>query len=270
MRVRWWRRPWVAPLGILVLAFVAFSLPPYLSLDRAQSRVPQPGDHAWHYPALAAHVVFGSIAILTCVLQIWPWFRQKYPRGHRLAGRVYVFGGVLPAGVLAVAIGAVSPFGPINQAGNVLMGLLWLGFTIAGYRMGRQQRYVDHRRWMLRSSALTLSIITNRFWAVGTTIALTPQLDTTFGGSEVALSQAVSGLAGWMGWVLPFLFVEWWLERGDARKRRARAARQPGSPARGSADRPSNSPPTSNSPSASNNPSGRPEERPADRPGVGV
>ncbi|GAA1348581.1 DUF2306 domain-containing protein [Saccharothrix algeriensis] len=226
VRVSWWRRPWVLPLGVLVLAFVAFSLPPYLTLDSAQSRVPQPAGHAWHYPVLAAHVVFGSIAMLTCVLQIWPAFRRKHPHWHRRAGRVYVFGGVLPGGVLAVAVGAVSPFGPALQFSNVLMGLLWLAFTVAGYRAGRRKRYAEHRRWMLRSSALTLSVITNRFWAVGLGLTLPAQLDTTFGGSEVALTQTVAGTSAWMGWVVPLLLVEWWLERGDARKRRTRRAQR--------------------------------------------
>ncbi|WP_433268028.1 DUF2306 domain-containing protein [Actinosynnema sp. CS-041913] len=225
-RVSWWQRPWVLPLGFLVVAFVSFSLPRYLTLDKAQSMVPQPGNHTWHYPILVGHVIFGSIAILTCVLQIWPWFRQKHPTWHRRVGRIYVFAGVLPAGVMAFAIGIVSPFGPMLQVGNVILSLLWLGTTIAGYRMARRKRYVDHRRWMIRSFALTLSIITNRIWGVVAAITLTPQLDTTFGGSEIALLYTQAGVSAWVGWVLPLLIAEWWLERGDARKRRDRSARQ--------------------------------------------
>ncbi|MEU7524917.1 DUF2306 domain-containing protein [Saccharothrix sp. NPDC042600] len=215
----WWRRPWVVPLGFLVLLFVAFSLPPYLTGDRARSRVPDPG-YDWYYPALVGHVVLASIAILTAVLQIWPWFRQRHPKWHRYAGRAYVFAGVLPGGVLAVVIGAVSPFGPVNALGNVLMGTLWLGFTITAYRRARQKRYVEHRRWMLRSATLTFSIITNRLWAVAMIIILPSFKDTAFGGSEVALMQATSAISAWMGWVLPFLFVEWWLERDVTRKQR--------------------------------------------------
>jgi uncharacterized membrane protein YozB (DUF420 family) len=228
-KTKWYRRPWVAPFAFVVVAFVAFSLPPYLTLDPALSRVPRPAEHAWHFPVLVAHVVFGSVAILTCVVQVWPWFRQRYPVAHRRIGRVYVLGGVLPAGVSAVAIGAVSPFGPLNQVGTVLMGLLWLAFTVAGFRMARQRRFVDHRRWMIRSFALTASIMSNRIWAVVAVVVYSPQLDTTFGGSEVALGQAVSGTAAWLGWVVPLLVAEWWLERGDARKRRTRRAseRQP-------------------------------------------
>src|SRR5690349_4566826 len=95
----------VAPLLVLVIAFVAFSLPPYLTGDAAQSRVPIAGTPAGYYPMLVGHVVFGSIAILTCCLQVWPWLRARYPDVHRRIGLAYVFAGVLPAGVLGLILG---------------------------------------------------------------------------------------------------------------------------------------------------------------------
>ena len=208
----WWRRPWIVPMAVLSIAFIAFSLPPYLTLDPARSRVPQPDDFAPHYPILVAHVIFGSVALLAACMQIWPWFRQRYPVAHRRIGRVYVFGGVLPAGVLGLTIGAFSPFGPFARVSNVLLASLWLTFTITGYRMARQRRYAEHRRWMIRSFALTASIITNRIWGVAAYLLLAPHLQTTFEGSEKMLGWTVAGLATWLGWVVTLLFAEWWLE----------------------------------------------------------
>lgn len=221
---RWWRRPWVAPLMAVAVVFIALSLPPYLTLDPGRSRVPQPPGFAPHFPLLVAHVLFGSIAMLTCCVQIWPWFRVRYPAAHRTMGRVYVFGGVVPAGIIGLTIGAVSPFGPTLRVSNVLLAALWLAVTITGFRKARQRRFVEHRRWMVRSFALTMSIVTNRVWAVVAFIVLMPQLSTTFGGSETMMVQTVAGLAGWLGWVTTLLFAEWWLERGDTATRRARAA----------------------------------------------
>ena len=64
-------RPWViAPLLLVVIAFVAFSLPPYLTFDPSRSRVPVGGAVRGYYPLLVAHVIFGSIALLTACLQI--------------------------------------------------------------------------------------------------------------------------------------------------------------------------------------------------------
>src|SRR5687767_8051593 len=206
-RQSWWRRPWIAPLLMVVIAFLAFSLPPYLSLDPRRSRIQPPGSIAGYFPILVAHVVFGSVALLAACLQVWPWFRQRYRVAHRIAGRVYVFGGVLPAGLLGLTLGAFTPFGPMLRVSNVMLALLWLTFTVTGYRMARQRRYVEHRRWMIRSFALTASIITNRIWGVIAFLVLTPQLHTTFGGNETMLAWTIAGLAGWLGWVVSLLIA---------------------------------------------------------------
>jgi hypothetical protein len=81
--------------------------------------------------------------------------------------------------------------------------------------MARQYRVAEHRRWMIRSVTLTLSIITNRIWAVMAFLVLSPQLATTFGGNEMLMVQTIAGLSGWLGWVLPLLVVEWWLVEGQ-------------------------------------------------------
>jgi uncharacterized membrane protein YozB (DUF420 family) len=209
----WWRRPWIAPLALVATAFVVLSVPRYLSLDPARSRIPAPESFAAYYPMLVGHVFFASFALLTAPLQVWPWFRQRYRTTHRLIGRIYVFGGVLPAGLLGLAIGAVSPFGPLIRVSNVLLAALWLACTIAGYRMVRQRRYDEHRKWMIRSFALTMSIITNRAWAMIWFVVLTPHLQTTFEGNEKMLFLTVAGLTSWMGWVIPLLVAQWWLER---------------------------------------------------------
>ncbi|MFD9945585.1 DUF2306 domain-containing protein [Nonomuraea sp. NPDC059023] len=216
-RVRWWRRPWIAPLAVVAVVFLAFSLPPYATFDEGGSRVPAPDFFPPHFPLLALHVIFGSIAMITCCLQIWPWFRGRYPTVHRYTGRVYVLAGVLPAGLLGLVVGAATPFGHVARASNVLLALLWLGCTLAGWRMARQRRFTDHRRWMIRSFALTMSIITNRLW--GALIVMFVPLES-LGSTPEQIGQTVAGLSTWVGWVLPLLFAEWWLDRPAARRRR--------------------------------------------------
>lgn len=219
----WWQRPWVVPMAFVVTAFIVYSLPPYLGLDPSQSRVPPPDGFPAYYPLLVAHIAFASVAMLTCCLQVWPWFRQRHPVAHRRIGRGYVFGGVIPAAVVALPIAVAAPFGPVAATSNVLLAVLWFGCTVTGFRMARARRFADHRRWMIRSFALTLSIISNRIWAVVWPIVLAPHLDTMFGGSEQALMQAITGLTTWCGWVIPLLIAELWLERG---RRRSQPAKQ--------------------------------------------
>jgi uncharacterized membrane protein len=215
----WWRRPWVFPLGLIVTVFLVYSLPPYLGLDPAESRIPPPEGVGWYYPVLVAHIGLATIAMVTCSLQIWPWLRQKYPAAHRRTGRVYVFAGAIPASIAGFAIAIVSPFGPVGSVSSVLLAMLWFGCTVQGYRMARARRFGDHRRWMIRSFVLCMSIISNRIWGVLWATVLAPQLDTTFGGSELAMGQAIAGLTTWTGWVIPFRIAQWWLERGRGRRR---------------------------------------------------
>jgi uncharacterized membrane protein YozB (DUF420 family) len=215
----------VATLVIIAVAFIAFALPPYLSLDPGRSRIPPPAMLPAYYPLLVTHVVFASIAMLGACLQIWAPLRRAYPPVHRAVGRLYVFAGVLPAGIAGLALGWLTPFGPIIRVSNVLLAILWLICTAVGWRMGRRGRVTEHRRWMTRSVTLTMSIITNRLWAVVFTIALSPQLSTTFGGNEAMMVQTIAGLSGWLGWVVPLLVVEWWLvDRMPTARHSARSA----------------------------------------------
>jgi uncharacterized membrane protein len=204
-------------LAIVVIAFLAFSLPPYLTFDPARSRIPVPAEVPGYHPVLVLHVIFGSVAMVTACLQIWPWLRRRHRAAHRVIGRAYVFAGVLPAGLSAILLGVISPFGPMTRVSNVLLGLLWLGTAVAGYRAARRRRFDDHRRWMIRTFALTMSIILNRLWTVIGILVLAPRLDSAFGGSEIALRQTIAGLASWLGWVTALLMAQWWLERTPAR-----------------------------------------------------
>lgn len=213
----WRRRPWVAPLAALILVFFAMSLPRYATLDPALSRVPPVEGFALHHPLLVAHILFGTVAMVTGFLQVWPWFRRRFPAAHRHVGRVYVFGGVLPAGLAGLVVGAVSPFGPVTRVSNVVLALLWLAFTATGLRRIRQRRHAEHRVWMLRSVTLTMSIIFNRLVGMVVGPLLGPRVDTLFGGDELAMMQTVALLSAWLGWVVPLAAVEWWLRRGSRR-----------------------------------------------------
>ncbi|MEU7858403.1 DUF2306 domain-containing protein [Nonomuraea sp. NPDC049141] len=227
-KLRLWKRPWVVPLMLVVLGFLAFSIPPYTSLDPALSRVPPPEGFPLYYPFLAAHVMFSSVALLTCGLQVWPWFRERHPVAHRRIGRVYIFGGVIPGGLAGFVVGASTPYGDGARVSNMLLATLWTLFTVTGFRMARQHRYADHRRWMLRSFALTASIITNRIWGLVMFLILLPEFETTYGGDMQEVIKASAGVTTWLGWTVPLLIVEWWLvERGRAR-RRAGAGRRSG------------------------------------------
>jgi hypothetical protein len=84
--------------------------------------------------------------------------------------------------------------------------------TLAGFRAIRQRRYADHRRWMLRSVALSFSIVANRVWVVILFAVFVPDIYTGAAADPVAMDQAV-GVSTWISWVVNLLIVQWWLDR---------------------------------------------------------
>ena len=86
----------MVPLALVAVLFVAFSLPPYLTLDPAQARLQPIPPFPGFYPLLVTHIFLGAVALLAACLQVWPWLRQNHPRVHRISGRIYV-AAVLPA-----------------------------------------------------------------------------------------------------------------------------------------------------------------------------
>ncbi|WP_448452520.1 DUF2306 domain-containing protein [Mycolicibacterium elephantis] len=201
-------RRWLAPALILVVAaFLVYSLPPYLT---GGTRVA--ATFALHYPLLVAHVMLGGVAMVAAVAQIWPGLRHRHPVLHRRTGRVYV-GAAVPAAASAIVIGAATPFGPVLAASNVVLGALWLWFTLNGLAAARRRCFAEHRRHMVRSATLALSVITNRIWSPIIFLAFHPLQDTVFGGSEKHYLWFVAGTTGWLGWLIPLAVVSWWLDR---------------------------------------------------------
>lgn len=205
----------VPVLLVVVALFLALELPAYVGFDPAASRVPARPDLPLHYPLLVAHILFGSVALVTACLQIWPWLRRAHPVVHRWSGRVYLFGGVLPSGLAVLGVAPISSTGPISAVGNTALAVLWLATAVAGFRAARARRFGDHRRWMLRSVALTFSIVVNRIWLVAYLLLFTPFL----GDDPAALAHAAAGASVWTSWVVNLLVVEWWVLRPPRRGR---------------------------------------------------
>jgi uncharacterized membrane protein len=150
--------------------------------------------------------------MVTAVAQIWPGLRAKRPALHRRLGRVYVCTAI-PAAMCAMVIGAATPFGPVLAVSNVFLAALWLWFTINGFLAARQRRFGQHRRHMILSATLALSIITNRIWTPALVIAFLPLQDSVFGGNQDHFVWFVAGLGAWLGWSIPFFTVRRWLNR---------------------------------------------------------
>lgn len=114
-------------------------------------------------PWLVIHVAGSVVALVFGSLQFIPALRRGARPPHRWTGRVYVLGCLIGGGAgLILAFGSWA--GPIATAGFSSLAVLWIAVNILGWRAAVHGRLAEHRRWMIRSWALTLAAVTLRLY----------------------------------------------------------------------------------------------------------
>lgn len=165
--------------------------------------VPGVGDNPLARPWLFVHAGFAATALLLGPTQFLPRLRVRRPRLHRWMGRAYVFA-CLTGGAAGLALASGTTAGPVAGAGFGLLAVLWLGFTAQALRLALAGRFQEHRRWMIRSFALTLAAVTLRIYLPIVGVAHLPFLESY---------RAISFLC----WVPNLIAAELYLARGRVR-----------------------------------------------------
>ena len=156
-------------------------------------------------PWLPIHAGFAATALLVGPFQFLPGLRARWPKLHRGIGKTYVAAclAAAPAGLL-LAWGTDA--GPIAQWGFGTLAVLWFGATGYAFWLATQRRFVEHRRWMIRSFAMTFAAVTLRLY-----LPIPPMfLHMSFIEGYRAIS--------WFSWTSNLLvaeiFLNWTLLRG--------------------------------------------------------
>jgi uncharacterized membrane protein len=113
--------------------------------------------------ALSLHAMGGGIALMAGPLQFLPRFRESNWNRHRLLGWIYC-GGVLPGWCASLWIAPHAQTGWIAASGFLTLGAAWIAATALAVRFIRRGEALQHRRWMIRSYALTAAAITLRIY----------------------------------------------------------------------------------------------------------
>ncbi|KQV54926.1 hypothetical protein ASC70_06410 [Caulobacter sp. Root343] len=148
-------------------------------------------------PWLFIHVAGAVTALVLGSLQFLPALRRGAGPPHRWIGRTYVVG-CLVGGTAGLILAPGSSAGPIASAGFGGLAVIWIAVNLLGWRAAVQGRFVEHRRWMIRSWALTLAAVTLRLY-----LPLVMALDLPF----LPWYRAISFLA----WVPNLVAAELWL-----------------------------------------------------------
>lgn len=113
--------------------------------------------------ALTIHAGAASLALLVGPFQFLPGLRSRRPALHRWTGRLYVLACAV-GGVSGAVLAGGAKTGLPSTIGFGLLALLWLVTTGQAYVCARGGRIAAHRRWMIRSFALTFAAVTLRLY----------------------------------------------------------------------------------------------------------
>lgn len=148
--------------------------------------------------AFYAHVFTSILTLLAMLTQFVPIRTPRMARVHRWAGRVYA--GVIL--LIAAPSGAVLAWhaegGLVGRTGFGTLTFLWTITTLLGLWTAIHRKLVDHRAWMTRSFALTLSAVTLREWQFWLDQWLPRHID-------------IDPITAWLGWLPNLLIAELWL-----------------------------------------------------------
>uniref|UniRef100_UPI00404972F1 DUF2306 domain-containing protein n=1 Tax=Flavobacterium sp. TaxID=239 RepID=UPI00404972F1 len=133
-----------------------------------------------HYKWAFFGHVFSSIFIITFGLsQFSKTIRNRFAFVHKWSGRIYV--------LLILCIGSPTGLimayhangGLIAQISFSMLSILWFVFTLKAYVSIRKRNYKQHKNFMIRSYALTLSAVSLRLFKYGiVSIFELPPMDT--------------------------------------------------------------------------------------------
>ncbi|MFJ8475669.1 DUF2306 domain-containing protein [Kitasatospora sp. NPDC094011] len=175
---------------LLVSRYVTFDPDTFFGVQRAT--------YLAHELPLGIHIFGAMVALLLGPWQFSARLRRRSPRSHRRIGRGYLLG-CLVGGIGALLLAPLAYGGPVARLGFACLGVAWLVTGGTGLWMIRRGRVEDHRRWMVRSFALTFAAVTLRLMLMAAQAA---HLD--FRTSYVVIA--------WLCWV-PNLLLACWFTR---------------------------------------------------------
>ncbi|MFT5802242.1 MAG: putative membrane protein [Nonlabens sp.] len=134
-------------------------------------------------------LVSGSFLFVDALLKNWP-------SAHRTLGKLYVALLLLVAAPSGFVMAFYANGGWMAKTSFLILTPLWWWFTYKGLQTARSGQFKAHRKWMMRSYALTLSAISLRLFQfiLGYYFYINPKLQYI--------------LVSWTSWIFNLVAVE--------------------------------------------------------------
>ena len=178
-------------LGSLLLVLFAM---PYLAMNPETYFERQRSVYEAHETWIIAHIAFMIVPALLGPTQFLRSFRNRYPRAHRVAGRLYIFFAICGA-IAGLYMAQYAASGAAAGWGFVFLAIGVLITTGTAFYMILNGRLQSHREWMTRSYALIFAAVTLRLYL--------PILEAVFGEENGYIVTA------WLCWIPNILVAEW-------------------------------------------------------------
>jgi uncharacterized membrane protein len=168
-----------------------------IHLDVAFLRIKQEQvKHLYYQVAFFTHVYTSIFVLIAGGFQFSTYLRTNYSHIHRSLGKFYILLILLLAGPSGLVMGYHANGGLTAQCSFCLLAILWMIFTYKAYSAARQQKWQQHKHFMYRSYALTLSAISLRLfkWIIVALFEL-PPMDAYI-------------IVSWLGWIVNLCIAE--------------------------------------------------------------
>lgn len=119
----------------------------------------------WRY-SFNVHILFSIFSLAAGLTQFSNYILKKYKKLHRYVGYAYVIDVLLLAGPSGLIMGFYANGTSWAKCSFIILAIIWIIFTAISYKKAIDKDFVAHRKWMIRSYALTLSAITLRLLAM--------------------------------------------------------------------------------------------------------
>ncbi|WP_244440951.1 DUF2306 domain-containing protein [Neobacillus jeddahensis] len=196
----WWLLV-IVSIGVMS-PFVA----PYLTFDPGNSRVSMTPS-SLQFPLLVAHIGTACVALISGFFQFLESIRIKAPKLHRNLGRVYVGSVFLSGGIALVYLFYVDNFS--KAISFLVLAMIWIYTCWKGYRTALKKRFAEHRKWMIRSFAVTLVAVSARLLVPFLLLAYAALHRFSLPGGRMMMVEEVLNVNIWVGLLVNFIVVEW-------------------------------------------------------------
>ncbi len=158
--------------------------------------------------AFFVHVYASMWVLFAGFTQFSKRLLKQNPRLHRTLGYIYVADVLLITGPAGLIMGFYANGGIFSRIAFISLAVLWIYYTAMALLRAKQKNFKAHRRFMIRSYALTLSALTLRAWKYGITNTISlPPMD-------------VYRVVAWLGWVGNLIVAEYLIRRHQKNQRK--------------------------------------------------